>query len=440
MKKLLALILCFVMAFGALASCADDHEDSGTSSDKTENVTSAVEDTSKEAETEPEPEPDVLSDKTGFWYEAGKYDRELVVDSIEDDTVYFNYEVYEEFGLRGASAKLDGDTATFEATTYGDEPFDVSGSLIFGEDSVTLEIAQSENTVYIPVGAVVFSEKYAVSQMFPEETPAWVQAYSDYVFLDGENVDFDDIGTLYSLIYVDDDSIPEMLVTFSYEAAGTLLLTFDGERASGKTIGRIGGVKYIDRGGLLKMSNGHMGYFYDMVYRIENGTAENIGGGNYTVTFDGDGENEIYTYYWGDDEIGEDEYNENLAALFDDSLSVTPYDSYRFDKLSMREYFERFGAAVTEHTEPEGEPVAPYFASVTMPEVTLREGPGTDHPAAGVAKYGEIFKIIAESDGEGSYRGWGKIDDENGWWLPLDDTETFGQGGLADDGPGDDLN
>ena len=51
--------------------------------------------------------------------------------------------------------------------------------------------------------------------------------------------------------------------------------------------------------------------------------------------------------------------------------------------------------------------------------MNIRQGPGTNYEVVGNAYNGDELSIIAESIGQGSSSGWGKIDGDKGW-IALD--------------------
>ena len=60
----------------------------------------------------------------------------------------------------------------------------------------------------------------------------------------------------------------------------------------------------------------------------------------------------------------------------------------------------------------------PYLVKVSIPNLNIRKGPGTNYERAGYFTGIGIFTIREESDGEGATR-WGKLKSGMGW-ISLD--------------------
>ena len=74
----------------------------------------------------------------------------------------------------------------------------------------------------------------------------------------------------WGLAYIDDDTIPEMILFCSCEATGNKVLTIHDGNVSEWNSWRCGS-SYIPRSGLIENHDGSMGYYYDRVFRLENG-------------------------------------------------------------------------------------------------------------------------------------------------------------------------
>lgn len=142
------------------------------------------------------------------------------------------------------------------------------------------------------------------------------EAYLSYLdeFEDADNC-------TYSLIYVDDDNIPELVIDNGYEAAGCIILTFHDGILDEWQSNRLN-FTYIERGNLICNSDGHMGYYYDFVYTIQDGKWCYVDGGVYGdppggPQFD-ENEDYIYVYQWGEDEeeVSEAEYETRLNEVY----------------------------------------------------------------------------------------------------------------------------
>lgn len=79
------------------------------------------------------------------------------------------------------------------------------------------------------------------------------------------------------------------------------------------------------------------------------------------------------------------------------------------------------GAAQTVVVPPAGSPSpssgVPYGVRITVPDLRIRTGPGTNYNPAGVIKPG-VYTIVSEADGQGATK-WGKLKSGSGW-IALD--------------------
>lgn len=142
------------------------------------------------------------------------------------------------------------------------------------------------------------------------------EAYLSYL----EEFEYADECT-YSLIYVDEDNIPELVIDNGYEAAGCVILTFHDGVLDEWQSNRLN-FTYIERGNLICNSDGHMGFYYDFVYTIQDGKWCYVDGGVYGDPPDGpqfdENEDYIYVYQWGEDEeeVSEAEYETRLNEVY----------------------------------------------------------------------------------------------------------------------------
>ena len=60
----------------------------------------------------------------------------------------------------------------------------------------------------------------------------------------------------------------------------------------------------------------------------------------------------------------------------------------------------------------------PYLVRISIPDLNIRRGPGTDYAKTGEYTKAGIFTIVDEADGKGASR-WGKLK-SNAGWISLD--------------------
>ena len=62
---------------------------------------------------------------------------------------------------------------------------------------------------------------------------------------------------------------------------------------------------------------------------------------------------------------------------------------------------------------------SPYTVRVSIKDLNIRKGPGTNYGKTGYYTGKGVFTIVAESAGAGSAKGWGKLKSGAGW-IALD--------------------
>ena len=183
------------------------------------------------------------------------------------------------------------------------------------------------------------------------EMQDWQAAYAEYI--EGlewkENYD-------YSLIYVNDDDIPELVVDTGMEANGCYILTYHNGEVDALRILRLN-FYYIEKKNLVNNSDGHMGYYYDYIYSIENGKWVYVAGGEWTETYIVEDDDLVYQYEWEGKEVGEDVYEQRVNAVFNMDQAIVPEQYYILEEMlsllrtgdcmSQKHYYELFVEDVT---------------------------------------------------------------------------------------------
>ncbi|NBK91456.1 C-type lectin domain-containing protein [bacterium 1XD21-13] len=159
----------------------------------------------------------------------------------------------------------------------------------------------------------------------------WEQAYLDYL----EGFEMGDSCT-YSLIYVDEDEIPELVIDSGVEAGGCQILTWHEEGMDVLQTSRLY-FTYIEKGNLLCNSEGNMGYYYDNVYTIKDGFWEFVGGGTYSDPPDGpkfdENDDYIFEYHWLQQPVEKSEYEQKLHAIYPEKQGKLPEVYYIKDEM-----------------------------------------------------------------------------------------------------------
>ncbi len=130
---------------------------------------------------------------------------------------------------------------------------------------------------------------------------------------------------LFALVFIDGDDIPELYLRGASEAEGDMICSFKNDIVIYQYLSRTGGGKYIEKSGNIINQNGHMGLYYDEVYKLnENGFSKTLNA-RYTERYQhiGNQEYDIYCEYFIDDmPVSEADYNNAINSAFDFSKAV----------------------------------------------------------------------------------------------------------------------
>ena len=147
----------------------------------------------------------------------------------------------------------------------------------------------------------------------------WKQAYINWV---NQRPDW-----TYELFDVNGDDIPEIAAHSGNMADGGAVGTYANGKVQEIPIAR-GGFISVQGQNVVDNSDGHMGRYYDCVYKIDDGRWVQIGDGEYgddgdtTMETDKYGNSTIkFVYTWNGEKVSEDEYSANLKKLIDVDLA-----------------------------------------------------------------------------------------------------------------------
>ncbi|MBQ8619290.1 MAG: SH3 domain-containing protein [Clostridia bacterium] len=153
----------------------------------------------------------------------------------------------------------------------------------------------------------------------PVPVTGWRAAYRDYVAQYGETSEF------YSLIYINDDDIPELVIDSGFEAGGCRILTYAQGQVNVLNTRRRG-FTYIERGNRLCNSDGVMDQYFDDVYEIRNGRWVCIARGEYFGYLSG--WNDILgryvckNYIWNGQKTDIGQYMISLSSVYDGQRAI----------------------------------------------------------------------------------------------------------------------
>ncbi len=169
---------------------------------------------------------------------------------------------------------------------------------------------------------------------------AWRKAYIDYLEKGNGTVVFSEYSSMftYTLVYVDDDDIPELLIDTGSALGGELIATFYCGKVIEEHLSRIGS-EYIEKGGLIYTDTGHMDYYPVTITKLENGTFSVIGSGLASISDEEAkkrSEDPHYEYElsfeWEGRPVTVEEYRAEIGKLYDMDRSKSPNNYYSYDE------------------------------------------------------------------------------------------------------------
>lgn len=224
---------------------------------------------------------------------------------LQDDNGYTLYSFY----LSDPKLYVDasGYLAKVVDTSYSDEVH----TFVFYYDGVAAE-AVNENSS-------------------SNESRAWNQAYYDFIIQDRKDADSSEdwewVG--YELVYLDDDTIPELWITYSSWAAGCRIVSYRDGKLTQELLGS-GTLTYEEYGNVFHHSYGHMGLYFDTIFKLENGELVTVAEGRNETTINEDGSQnyDVMNYFWNDTQVSEEAYAQNIESLVPSAVAkATSYDA-----------------------------------------------------------------------------------------------------------------
>lgn len=176
------------------------------------------------------------------------------------------------------------------------------------EEQNTIADDNKQDDIHEDLGGEILSE------------PDWKTAYLSYLDIMEAASNY-----TYSLIYVDEDDIPELLMDSGFEAGGCKILTFHDGVVDEWQSSRLN-VTYIEKGNLICNSDGLMGCYYDYIFTIRDGKWCPVEGGEWG--YEWPAEEMIYTYKWNGTEVSEDEYKTYLNEVYPQERQRRPERYY----------------------------------------------------------------------------------------------------------------
>lgn len=198
-------------------------------------------------------------------------------------------------------------------------------------DNAKIELQPTEEPVKTPdlqpaVTPIQPYDKKPKANTEPMED--WEKAYLEYLeSFEGEK------SYLYSFLYVDEDTIPELEINTKYAAGGSLLLTYHDGILDEVDIYR-SGLYYIEKENLVCNGSGNTGSYFDYVYTIQDGRWKQIGCGEFWEDYENRTEDFIdFIYEWDGESVTEEEYEQRLQAVYPKEKSREPERYYIYDEI-----------------------------------------------------------------------------------------------------------
>lgn len=163
----------------------------------------------------------------------------------------------------------------------------------------------------------------------------WKNAYLIFLELDvmGEADKF-----TYSLIHIDDDEIPELIVDSGFEAGGCRIVAYR-DNGNGAALDVLQTCRrmfdYREKSGILRNYGGNSGLYFDLVYALDEQRWSYVTGGMYRENYDDiryDEEGNVadigYLYTWEAEDVSEETYYAELESVYETEQASEPSQNY----------------------------------------------------------------------------------------------------------------
>ena len=144
------------------------------------------------------------------------------------------------------------------------------------------------------------------------ENDSWKQSYIDFIEMDQDITREADRCT-FGLIYLNNDDIPDLICDFKDTTSATFIISFRDDQLDSIIFYRSGGIQYYEREGLIYNScNSEEGIFDELAYLGDEGFQDLGKGFRYN---DSHKSPEHAQFYWNDEEVSEEEYNNMINKI-----------------------------------------------------------------------------------------------------------------------------
>ena len=197
----------------------------------------------------------------------------------------------------GCKAEKTSETeyTTVEGTTAAKTTIVTSTAVPSTEVETTQKQAEQPTTIAV-------TEKIT-EEPTEQEFEDWKQLYIDFLY--------SDLGQAYkyaTLVYLNDDSIPEMVIQSDYMISGNRLCWIDNGKVVNEDLGTLGAVTCSERNGLLIVDGLNHGITFKVVYNFNGNSINRLHLGRMTDTGD---------CYWDEISVSYDELQTHLSEFSD---------------------------------------------------------------------------------------------------------------------------
>ncbi|MCI9463781.1 MAG: hypothetical protein HFI48_07835 [Lachnospiraceae bacterium] len=250
----------------------------------------------------------------------------------------------------GAEGKAPEDYAVIDLRDDTDAEPGIAGD---AEPGIT-EDAKNPEAVCGPAAAIPVSDPaddFNLRVVYTDETDSyppdlyyvekladaddWKNAYLIFLELDvmGEADKF-----TYSLIHIDDDEIPELIVDSGFEAGGCRIVAYR-DNGNGAALDVLQTCRrmfdYREKDGILRNYGGNSGLYFDLVYALDEQRWSYVTGGMYRENYDDiryDEEGNVvdigYLYTWEAEDVSEETYYAELESVYETEQASEPWQNY----------------------------------------------------------------------------------------------------------------
>lgn len=284
------------------------------------------------------------------YYPATKQDTEFAVP--QGVTSIAHYAFADAVNLRSIS--IPNSVRDIQSGAFGDNYSGVDFTDIYyeGSEEKWKEILVGGDYAYDTIeSALIHFNRYEPFAKSIGSDSAWNSVYYDYIIMDRENADYTDAweSVGYELVYLDDDTIPELWITYSSWAEGCRIVSYQDGKITQEHTGS-GTLSYEEYGNVFHHSYGHMGLYFDTIFKLENGELVTVAEGRNETTINDDGSQnyDVMNYFWNDVQVSEEVYVQNIDSLVSPAVAKETSDDAQLGYDEILDYLSTLVVAPNE--------------------------------------------------------------------------------------------